>query len=199
MNTQLSKRTEHCERALIAFGANQHHGQRSPAASVKAAIAALEDARLQLCRASALYVTPSFPPGSGPDFVNGCAEYSTDYAPQELLARLLQVEAGLGRDRRERWGARIIDLDLLALGDRVLPDADAFRRWQDLPLERQMREAPEELILPHPRLQDRAFVLVPLADVAPGWRHPVLGRTVGEMLEALPEADRAGIRRLAPG
>jgi 2-amino-4-hydroxy-6-hydroxymethyldihydropteridine diphosphokinase len=66
----------------------------------------------------------------------------------------------------------------------------------ELPADAQATQVPDGLILPHPRLQDRAFVLVPLADVAPDWCHPVLGRTVREMLAALPEADRRAVKRL---
>ena len=72
--------------------------------------------------------------------------------------------------------------------------------WRRLPLSRQVCTTPTELILPHPRLQDRAFVLVPMAEVAPGWRHPVLGRTIAEMRDALPASERAAIERLdTPG
>ncbi|MFD2842150.1 2-amino-4-hydroxy-6-hydroxymethyldihydropteridine diphosphokinase [Paracoccus cavernae] len=85
-------------------------------------------------------------------------------------------------------GGAGIDLDLLALGGQVFPDEQGQTAWRDLPLEEQMRRAPEELILPHPRLQDRGFVLAPLAEVAPLWRHPIIGATVAEMLTALPSA-----------
>ena len=98
--------------------------------------------------------------------------------------------------REQRWGMRTLDIDLLALGDSVLPDAQTQDAWRDLAPETQARLAPDRLILPHPRLQDRAFVLVPLADVAPDWRHPRLGLTVRQMLEALPAADREAVKPL---
>ena len=83
-----------------------------------------------------------------------------------------------------------LDLDLIAWGQAVLPDPATQRRWMELAPDRQTVETPDQLILPHPRLQDRAFVLVPLAEVAPDWRHPVLGLTVTEMCAALPAKDR---------
>jgi 2-amino-4-hydroxy-6-hydroxymethyldihydropteridine diphosphokinase len=79
------------------------------------------------------------------------------------------------------------------MGDLVLPDAATQARWRGLDAAAQRSLAPDRLILPHPRMQERAFVLVPLADVAPGWRHPVLGYSVEEMLGALPEAARTEV------
>jgi 2-amino-4-hydroxy-6-hydroxymethyldihydropteridine diphosphokinase len=75
------------------------------------------------------------------------------------------------------------------VGDLVLPAHGEYLKWAELPASDQAIRAPEHLILPHPRMQDRPFVLVPLADVAPDWRHPVLGQTVRDMLESLPKAD----------
>lgn len=76
----------------------------------------------------------------------------------------------------------------------MLPDSATFEEWHGLSPREQAEATPDQLILPHPRLQDRAFVLVPLADVAPDWVHPILGKSVARMLADLPEADRAEIR-----
>jgi 2-amino-4-hydroxy-6-hydroxymethyldihydropteridine diphosphokinase len=111
----------------------------------------------------------------------------------EILAILHETELLFGRKRESRWGMRTLDLDLIALGDAVLPDAATQAQWRGLDPEAQRRLAPDRLILPHPRLQDRSFVLVPLADVAPDWRHPVLGLTVREMLAARPVAERSEV------
>ena len=145
---------------------------------------------------SRFFSTPCFPAGAGPDYVNAAALVETEAAPQEVLTLLHRVEADFGRARQQRWGMRTLDLDLVCWGDRVLPDAAAFDHWLNLPPDRQREAAPEQLILPHPRLQDRAFVLVPMAEVAPGWRHPVLGLTVNEMIERLPPDDVAAVTPL---
>lgn len=119
----------------------------------------------------------------------------TTLTARDLLARLHDVEAKLGRVRRLRWGPRVCDLDLIAYGDAVLPDIETVQAF--------MREgattaeAPEQMILPHPRMQERAFVLAPLADIAPDWHHPIIGRTVTEMLAALPAALREEVTVIA--
>jgi len=115
-------------------------------------------------------------------------------SPEALLDLLHEIEEAFGRTRTARWEARVLDLDLIALGQAVRPDAETQAQWRALPLDRAAQETPGTLILPHPRLQERAFVLVPLADVAPDWRHPLTGESVREMLEALPAEDLAEIR-----
>ncbi len=112
---------------------------------------------------------------------------------ETILAALHRIEARFGRARSERWGMRTLDLDLLAMGALVLPDAATAAHWRDLAPMDQIAATPDRLILPHPRIQDRAFVLVPLADVAPRWRHPSLGLTVAQMLRRLPPADRRAV------
>ena len=181
---------------IVALGANQHTQAGPPEHTIRSAIATLQSESVRICAASRLYRTPAFPAGSGPDYVNAVALLATALPPEEMLARLHAIEAAFGRVRAARWGARTLDLDLIASDGHIRPDADRLRHWMDLPAAEQARAAPAELILPHPRLQDRAFVLVPLADVAPSWRHPLTGRTVAEMLMALPPAAIAEVRPL---
>lgn len=178
---------------LIAMGGNLPSEAGTPAETLMAAVALLRGEGAEIAAMSRFYRTAAFPAGTGPDFVNAALTMRMPGPPEEVLDLLHRVEATYGRLRARRWGARTIDLDLIAMGDRVCPDRANFEMWQALDPAEQQRHAPDRLILPHPRMQERAFVLVPLADVAPGWVHPVLGRSVTEMLAALPEHDRAAV------
>ena len=161
-----------------------------------AALSLLENSGATIRAVSKYYQTPAFPAGAGPDFVNAAAEICAPWSAEETLAQLHAVEQKAERIRGARWAQRTLDLDLLACGDLVKPDEQGFRHWLDLPLAQQMAVAPDQLILPHPRLHERAFVLVPLNDIAPDWKHPILGLSVAQMLKALSAQDRAGVRAL---
>lgn len=180
--------------ALVALGANLGAEGLAPVQMIVRALTALSAAGLPVRAVSRFFRTPAFPAGSGPDFVNACAAVDPGGRdPEAVLAVLHGIEADLGRVRLTRWGARVIDLDLLAMGDAILPDPATEAEWRDLPPETQAQVAPDRLILPHPRLSERGFVLIPLADIAPLWRHPATGQSVGAMAKALPEAEKAQI------
>jgi len=108
-----------------------------------------------------------------PDYINACAILEVTLKPQQLLAKLLEIEIKFNRIRQEKWGPRTLDLDLLLYDNLVL-------------------ETPT-LTLPHPRMTERAFVLVPLAEIAPDWVHPVTGSAIGQMVKT---ADFSGIEKM---
>lgn len=162
---------------LIAIGANlPDKCGRPPLASCEAAVKALGGLPgLRIVGVSPWYRSAPLPPASQPDYVNGVVRLHGEADPAELLARLHAIEAGAGRVRGEINGPRPLDLDLIDLNGllRLAPDP----------------------VLPHPRAHQRAFVLLPLADVAPHWLHPRLAIGVAALLAALPEQP---IERLCP-
>ena len=190
---QPPKQGSAAETALIALGSNLTSSYGTPSNTLRLGLKKLSDAGVIILQTSRFFQTPCFPAGAGPDYVNACARIGSDLPPADLLAVLHEIEAEFGRDRVQRWASRTLDIDLIAIGDQVFPNVDTQGAWQALDVENQKLRAPNELILPHPRMQDRAFVLVPLADIAPDWTHPVLGVTVTQMLDKVPEVDRAEV------
>ena len=144
---------------VIAVGSNLSSPQFGPPRAIcEAALAELSRRGIRIVSRSRWFESAPVPVSDQPWFVNGVAIVDTALAPEALLALLHDVERRFGRERREVNAARILDLDLIAYG--------ALQRTAPPPL------------LPHPRLRERAFVLLPLADVAPDWRHPIDGRSL---------------------
>ncbi len=158
---------------LVGLGANLEHPHYGPPReTLEAALEALRRSGVVVLTRSRWYRSAPVPPSDQPWFVNAVASVETSLSPAALLATLHEIEARFGRSRRRRNEARVLDLDLLAYHDRV--------------------SAPGECpVLPHPRLAERAFVVLPLAEVAPDWRHPVSGRSAAELACRLNPADTA--------
>jgi 2-amino-4-hydroxy-6-hydroxymethyldihydropteridine diphosphokinase len=142
--------------AYIALGANL--GDR--AANLRKALEHLAATPgVELGRVSSFLDNPAVGgPAGGPAFLNAVAELRTTLTPRQLLARMLEIEREMGRERREKWGPRLIDLDLLLYGDQIIDEHD--------------------LKVPHPLMHERSFVLIPLAEIAPGVVHPVLQQSI---------------------
>ncbi|MAM61898.1 2-amino-4-hydroxy-6-hydroxymethyldihydropteridine diphosphokinase [Maritimibacter sp. UBA3975] len=181
------------DNALVCLGSNATSHAGGPVETLRAALKSLDDGPVKIVRTSRFFVSPFVPAGSEPDVVNAVVALATDLKPNALLTRLHEIEADFDRRREVRWTSRTLDLDLIAIGESILPDPSTLREWVHLPPDRQKSAAPDRLILPHPRMQDRAFVLVPMADIAPDWRHPLSGRTVRDMLDDLPPSDIAAV------
>jgi 2-amino-4-hydroxy-6-hydroxymethyldihydropteridine diphosphokinase len=149
----------------VSFGANL---EEPLTALTKAADLLNRVQGLSFREASSVWLTEPVggPPGQN-WYHNQVLIYETSLTPPEIVPILLATEARLGRVRRERWGPRVIDLDLLYLGDLVTEEIDSWT--------------------PHPRLSERAFVLYPLAELRPDWIHPATGVSVAELIKRLPE------------
>jgi 2-amino-4-hydroxy-6-hydroxymethyldihydropteridine diphosphokinase len=169
---------------LIGLGANLPSEAGGPRNTLEAALRDLNSAGVVTLKRSRWFMSPAWPPtdppSDQPSYVNGVAAVATALDPAALLAVLHRIEASFGRVRGAPNAARPLDLDLLAYGDLV---------------QNPETQTPETgPILPHPRMADRAFVLLPLAEVAPAWHHPVTGQPVAELIRAL--GDISGTRAL---
>lgn len=159
--------------AYIGLGANEGDPRRQVEEAI-ARLAATEE--IELLQASSFYLNPPLGPADQPWYVNAVIQVRTRLTPEELLRVLHRVEQELGRVRRERWGPRVIDLDLLLYDGVILSGPD--------------------LTLPHPEMHRRSFVLAPLAEIAPQAWHPTLQKTASELLEKLDPRDRESLERL---
>jgi 2-amino-4-hydroxy-6-hydroxymethyldihydropteridine diphosphokinase len=152
---------------LIALGANLPSSIGEPIETLEAALIELNiNTAVSVIRRSHWYSSSPVGPTDQPDFVNGVAILETELQPGALLDLLLALEIRFGRKRDERWGPRLIDLDIV--------DFDGLCET--------ILQGENHLHLPHPRAHERAFVLSPIAEIAPEWRHPESGQSASDLL-----------------
>jgi len=155
---------------FIALGSNLASAHGRPVENLRVALRELSARGFEIIQRAPLYITTPVPKSDQPDFVNTVVQVEFSGTPEVALKSCLDIETAMGRVRMERNAARMIDLDVIA--------------WDDI-----TQSGPPEL--PHPRMQERAFVMFPLNDIAPEWRHPVLQLTAIEIKSRL---SNSGIR-----
>jgi len=157
---------------LIGLGSNMTGPWGVPRVCIGRALRLLDEHPFKLVKASTLIETTPFGKHDQPAYINAVARIKTHLPALGLLQALRNMERSAGRERRERWGERTLDLDILDYDGVVLEDG--IEQTVDA-----------ELVLPHPAISEREFVLVPIVEIAPRWKHPVTGMTAGKMLAAL--------------
>jgi len=161
---------------LIALGANIVGPAGTPIETLEAAVERMGECGITILSRSHWYQTSPVPASDQPDYINGVAIVETALEPEKLMAHLHALENEFGRTRQQRWEARALDLDLLAYHEFVTLET--------------VKESAQDLIIPHPRLHLRRFVLEPLVEIALEWRHPTYGMNAGELLAKLTDSDR---------
>ena len=163
---------------LIGLGSNMTGPWGAPRDCVCRAVEVLGQHPFELVSASSLIETTPYGVPDQPTYINAVAQIETHLLPLDLLQALREVERSAGRKRHVRWGARTLDLDILDYNGMVLKQG--IEKTTDA-----------DLVLPHPAISDREFVLAPIAEIAPRWTHPVTGQTARSMLAAL-DPDKGG-------
>lgn len=149
----------------VALGANLPWDGRSPQETLTEALQRMSGPSVTPVSVSGYWTSPAWPDPARPAYVNAVAEIATDLSAGRLLRVLLDIEDGLGRERNMRWDSRTLDLDIVDYRGLVVDETG--------------------LTLPHPRAQERAFVLLPLQEIAPNWFHPVSKRGISELISCL--------------
>jgi 2-amino-4-hydroxy-6-hydroxymethyldihydropteridine diphosphokinase len=170
------KMAEHAS-IYIALGGNLPFEGGVPQETQCKALQSLRDAGITIVQQSSFWTSPAWPDPAKPDYVNAMAEIASPLPAEALLSLLLETEEVYGRERQQRWDSRTLDLDLVDYRGRV--------------------STSDDLTLPHPRAHERAFVLLPLAEIAPDWCHPVSNTPIGTLIGLLDPRDVAQTRKLA--
>lgn len=157
-------------RVALALGSNL--GDRL--GNLRKALRMLKLNGIEIVKSSDIFETKPVGPQDQGRFLNACIIINSNLSPHSLLALLKEIEHKIGRKKREKWGPREIDLDILLYGDKIISEKD--------------------LIIPHPEFPERAFVLLPLEQIASGWVHPINGKSIRELKDQLKDMDQTMLR-----
>lgn len=151
---------------LLALGANLPGPYGTPEETLMRAITTIAENNIKILARSRFWISEPVPKSDQQDYRNAVLSVETHYRPKVLMQVLHDIERDFGRVRIDKNEARILDIDIIAYKNVVMAEGD--------------------FIVPHPRLHERAFVLYPLREIAPGWRHPSMGMSIAEMIDSLP-------------
>jgi len=165
---------------IVALGSNVRGPWGRPAETLDQALLWMGQNGIKILARSSWIETKPYGRTDQPAFVNGAVHVKTALMPEDLLKMLHKIEVAAGRRRREKWGPRTLDLDLIAYNNVVLQGSDNSLN----------------LNLPHDDLHNRSFVLQPIAELNPSWQHPVSAKTVTQMLDDLPKTDEIKLNQL---
>ncbi len=177
---------------LISFGSNLRGHFGGSEATLRQSFTLLAKNGIDVVALSGLYETPPVGPGRQNNYLNAVAQVETRLSPASLIKILLRIEIACGRRRGPRWSARVLDLDLLAYRRMVFGWGEGINQLRD------GRAAASHLVIPHPRMDFRPFVLRPMIDIAAEWRHPALGLTALQLLHGVEKSSETqGIIRIS--
>ena len=179
----ITKKNNIMTKYYIALGSNLETKNMTRLEILNKALEYFSLFKISLLKVSSFWESKSYPNKNQPNFINAVSEVQSKLNPYQTLSSLKKIESLLGRKINGRWGNRVLDLDILAAGSLILPNLLIFKKWQKMPLHLQIQNQPKQLILPHPRIQDRLFVLKPLSEINQDWMHPVLNKKTFELID----------------
>jgi len=182
--------TKHSNPIHLAVGSNLQYDNKTSLAIVRMVYDILNEHEINVIAKSSFWHSSAYPNKLDPPFINSVVEVSTKKEPLELLIILKEIETFLGRKTTSRWSSRTCDIDIISIGQETIPNLRTALLWMNNEEAKKGISTPDQLIIPHPRMHERSFVLGPLNEISQTWMHPVLQKTSKELWESLSDHDK---------